>query len=281
MILPAISDWDDAYANRTHIPNAESFVERWQAAAADFRQQNTQASLDVPYGASDDAHSERHLYDLFPPASGQSRGLFVFVHGGYWLAFDKNTWSHFAAGAQALGYTVMLPSYPLCPDASIAEIQRSVAASVEQAAGSVPGPIVLSGHSAGGHLVTSLLSTTKALSNDVRARIAHVLSISGVHDLRPLLNTTMNEQLQLSVGSAADASPALAIPALPCQVTAWVGGNERAEFLRQNALIANVWRGLGSSTAEVIEPDRHHFNVIDGLLSADSPMLRHTLGALN
>jgi len=278
MILPAISDWDNAYANRAHIRDAELYIERWEGEAAAFRKQCPAAVLDVPYGASDDAFAERRVYDLFPPSSGESRGLFVFVHGGYWLAFDKNLWSHLAAGAQALGYTVMMPSYPLCPAASIAEIQSCIAKGVQHAAETVSGPIVLSGHSAGGHLVTSLASTANALSSEVNGRIAHVLSISGVHDLRPLLNTTMNEQLQLTVGLAVQASPALAVPTVACPVTAWVGGNERSEFVRQNALLANVWRGLGLATAEVREPDRHHFDVIDGLLDPTSPMLQQALG---
>ena len=44
-----------------------------------------------------------------------------------------------------------------------------------------------------------------------------------------------------------------------------VGAGERPEFIRQNALLANIWTGLGAQTCTVEEPGRHHFNVIDGL----------------
>ena len=33
-----VTDWDDAYANGAHIPQADGFVPRWQNAAAAFRQ---------------------------------------------------------------------------------------------------------------------------------------------------------------------------------------------------------------------------------------------------
>ena len=59
---------------------------------------------------------------------------------------------------------------------------------------------------------------------------------------------------------------------------AWVGQAERSEFVRQSALIANVWRGLGAETDLVVEPDRHHFDVIDGLADPGSPLTEALLG---
>jgi len=277
MILPALSDWDDAYANRAHIPGADEIIAAWETRSKAFRAANPGAALNIGYRDSTDSKSSRCAYDLFPPETGDSRGLFVFVHGGYWVAFDKNNWSHLAEGARAAGFTVMMPSYPLCPDVGIADIQQCVAESVVHAAKQVDGPIVLTGHSAGGHLVTSLVSTPTALPKSVVQRIQHVVSISGVHDLRPLLNTALNDHLKLDLETAARLSPALQEPLTGIPVTAWVGGAERAEFLRQNALLANVWRGLGVATTDVREPDRHHFNIIDGLCDHNSPLMRHTL----
>ena len=44
--------------------------------------------------------------------------------------------------------------------------------------------------------------------------------------------------------------------------------------VRQNALMANVWRGLGAATACVVEDNRHHYNVIEGLSERDSPLTK-------
>jgi arylformamidase len=87
-----------------------------------------------------------------------------------------------------------------------------------------------------------------------------------------MLRTQMNETIGLDEAEAKSESPALLTPVADVPVICWVGANERSEFVRQNALLANVWRGLGLATDAVEEPDRHHFDVVDGLMSASSPM---------
>ena len=64
------------------------------------------ARLGLAYGAG-----ERQRFDLFLP-QGAARGLLVFVHGGYWMAFGRETWSHLAAGAVALADAVAVAAVP-------------------------------------------------------------------------------------------------------------------------------------------------------------------------
>lgn len=276
-MLIAIEDWDDAYANGAHIAGADAFPPRWADAAAQFRDRVSaagRARLAVSYGEGD-----RHVFDLFQP-EGESRGLAVFIHGGYWRAFDGQSWSHLAAGALDAGYHVAVPSYDLCPTVGIGDILNQMARAVARAAALTQGPIFLSGHSAGGHLVTRLVCSETPLPRHVaeRVRAGRVLSISGVHDLRPLLRTQMNLDLRLDHETAKALSPALRMPADGTEVLCWVGARERPEFLRQSELLASIWRGCGAATASHIEPGRHHFDVIDDLAEVDSAMVRTWLG---
>lgn len=269
-----ISDWNDAYANGAYIQGAEQFPEQWTQRAVLFREEMVAASrarLDLGYGAS-----ERERFDLFMPA-GPAIGLAVFVHGGYWRMFDKSSWSHLARGAVERGYAVLIPSYTLCPQATIAEITGQVARAISQAAGMVSGPIHLSGHSAGGHLVSRMACALSPLGQGAVSRLGHVLSISGLHDLRPLLKTDLNRELRLDWAMATTESAALQAPRTGTRLTAWVGGDERPEFIRQSELIANIWTGCAVDTSLVIEAGRHHFDVIDGLADASSAMVDHWL----
>ena len=84
----------------------------------------------------------------------------------------------------------------------------------------------------------------------------------------------MNATLALDRDEARAESPVLLEPEPGLRLTCWVGAGERAEFIRQNALMANVWRGLGAATACVVEDNRHHFNVIEGLIGRDSPLTK-------
>ncbi|MGY9048108.1 hypothetical protein P775_21805 [Puniceibacterium antarcticum] len=266
----AITDWDNAYENGRNIPNGSDWPGVWVSPAQNFRD-NSRCRLDIPYGAS-----ERAKYDLFLP-EGTPKGLFVFVHGGYWVALDKSYWSHLAKGAVDSGWAVAIPSYDLCPQVSIAQITKMIGSAIDHAAGEVAGPVVLSGHSAGGHLVTAMMCEGTPLTEITQKRLQHVVSISGLHDLRPMLATKRNAQLQLDMTSATTSSPALHRPLPDVRLTTWVGGAERQEFLRQTALLANIWYGLGCDAYAITEPDRHHFNVIDGLADRASPLTRAAL----
>jgi hypothetical protein len=117
-----------------------------------------------------------------------------------------------------------------------------------------------------------MMTRSSPLPDGVRRRVSHVVSISGVHDLRPLMKTQMNATLRLDEDEARAESPALLEPSPGLRLTCWAGASERGEFIRQNALLANIWRGLGAATAAVLEDNRHHFNVIDGLVAAGSPL---------
>jgi arylformamidase len=141
----------------------------------------------------------------------------------------------------------------------------------------VEGPLFLAGHSAGGHLVTRMISATSPLPDDVRSRIQHTVSISGLHDLRPLIKAAMNAELRIDEAEACAESPALLAPMPNARLTCWVGSAERPEFVRQNALLANIWIGLGATTCVIEEPGRHHFDVIDGLADPDHQLTRSLL----
>lgn len=257
-----ITDWDDAYANGAYIPDSQAYPPKWMQAAQAFRSAAVaagRAEVDIAYGSN-----ARHRFDLFYPEA-PPLGLFVFVHGGYWLRFDKSVWSHLAAGAIARGWAVAMPSYRLAPEATLAEISTDVCAAITAAAQRIPGPIRLAGHSAGGHLVTRAVTAGSNLPEDVLNRIGHVVSISGLHDLRPLMKTSMNDNLRLDEAQALAESPALLPVRGTPAITCWVGGSERPEFLRQNRLLASIWPSLGIETTEVIIPDQHHFSVIEPL----------------
>ncbi|MHC2579280.1 arylformamidase [Bradyrhizobium diazoefficiens] len=265
-------DWDDAYANSAHIPGSDKMPAQWAERAAPYRAGLKEFRADIAYGAG-----ERQRFDLVLP-DGDSKGLVVFVHGGYWMRFDKSAWTDLAEGARHQGWTVALPSYTLTPAARVSDITAEITAAIATAASLVAGPIRLAGHSAGGHLVTRMLCDDSRLESAVYNRIAGTLSISGLHDLRPLLKTKMNETLRMTMEEATLESAALHLPRGHSPVTAWVGGGERPEFIRQSDLLANVWTGFDVPTRLVVEPALNHFTVIDGLKDPSSQITARLIG---
>lgn len=266
-----MTDWDDAYANAAHIADSARWPTAWSGPAFAYRAAMTdahRAQLDLPYG-----QAAPQRFDLFRPVT-KPLGLLVFVHGGYWLSFDKSDWSHFARGAVDRGFAVAVPSYRLCPDVRIGTIAEDIAAAVNTAAGLVDGPVMLAGHSAGGQLVARLTTTTTPLLPALQQRLRRVTAISGLHDLRPLMRTTMNATLQIDAAEATNESPALLSPLPGVRVTAWVGTDERPEFVRQSEILGQAWPNVDVRHVA----GRHHFNILDPLCDANSPLTKTVLG---
>ena len=162
------------------------------------RPSGERARTAIPYGPK-----PRNHLDLFLPEAAP-QGLLVFVHGGYWLRFDREMWSHLAAGAVARGWACAVPSYTLAPEARIGAMTQEIASAVEVAASLVAGPVVVTGHSAGGHLSARMGCADVSVSTLVK----RVVPISPLADLEPISLTAMNADLRLDPAEIAGESPA-------------------------------------------------------------------------
>jgi arylformamidase len=257
-------DYDRAYANGPFIPGAETFPPRWAQEAQAFRAAlGERARIAIPYGPK-----PRNHLDLFLPETAP-KGLLVFVHGGYWLRFDRDLWSHLAAGAVARGWACAMPSYTLAPEARIGAMTQEIASAVEVAAALVEGPVVVTGHSAGGHLSARMGCGDASLSS----RVKRVVPISPLADLEPIALTAMNADLRLDEPEIASESPArLSLrPGVAAHV--WVGAQERPVFLFHARLLSEAW-----SCPWTPESGKHHFDVVEGLADPASALLSVCLG---
>lgn len=262
-----MNGWDDpdrAHANAAFIPGSADMPARWRTLAEAFRATVApRLEDDLPYGAG---ACER--LDLFLP-EGNPCGTVVFVHGGYWIESGRKDWSHLAAGSLARGWAVAMPSYTLAPQARIGEMVRQVAAAVRLVAGRVAGPVIVTGHSAGGHLAARMGCA------DVEVPVARVVPISPLGELAPLMATAMNADLRLDAAECARESPARLPLRTGVAAHVWVGGQERPSFLWQARHLSECW-----ACPWTVEPDRHHFDVLDGFTAADSPLISALLGPL-
>ncbi|MCB1361384.1 MAG: alpha/beta hydrolase [Rhodobacter sp.] len=255
------------YANGDFIAKAESYPPSWAAAAEATRKRlGDRARTGLRYG-----DRARQTLDLFLPETTTPAGLMVFVHGGYWMGGEAASWSHLAEGALARDWAVVMPSYTLAPDARIHQITDEIDSAIGMAADLIPGgPIVVTGHSAGGHLSARMACADRDPA--WAGRLARVLPISPLADLRPLMQTAMNQTLHLDLPEAERESPALLVRRAGVDCTVWVGGQERPAFLWQARLLSEEW-----DCAWHVEPGLHHFNVIDALADPESLLVRTLL----
>ncbi len=258
----------DEYNNRALVPDHPRIILDYHTDARAYRER-ARADLDIAYGAR-----QRNRFDLFHPANDNGGPLVVFIHGGYWRSFDKSVFSHMAAGANAHGLTVAVPSYTLCPEVTIPEIIEELRQCCLFLAKTHGRRLVVAGHSAGGHLAACLAATGW---NHYGARpdlVQACLSVSGVFDLRPMLVTPMNDDLRLDAVSAFTASPLLWPMPNHLALDSWVGAEESFEFLRQARSLAAAWAGLGLPCRYREVPGKNHFTVPIALTDPESEVTR-------
>jgi arylformamidase len=214
----------------------------------------------------------RNTIDLFP--GNQQGPIVVFIHGGYWQALDGSFFSHCARGLNAHGIGVAVPTYDLCPDVTVDDIIAQMRMASRELA-RLGRPLVLSGHSAGGHLAACLLATDwQAFDPSLPKQfVTAAYTISGLFDLVPLVDTSINKALRLDQATARAASPLFWKPPVHGSLDAVVGGNESAEYFRQSRIIVEQWGRAAIPTRFGIVPDANHFTAIAPLADPHSAMV--------
>jgi arylformamidase len=258
-------DYEVEYNNRARVPENPALMAGWARDAAAYREQHIARVFRYGPGS-------RHTIDLFPGDGGGP--IVAFIHGGYWQALDGSFFSHCARGLNAHGIGVAVPTYDLCPVVGIDDIiaqMRKAARELIRLGHS----LVISGHSAGGHLAACLLATDWAAFDASLPKdpIPAVYAISGLFDLGPLVETSINKAMGLDRAAASAASPLFWTPPAGASLDAVVGGNESAEYFRQSRIIVDAWGKAGVATRFGTIPDANHFTAIAPLADPDSPMV--------
>jgi arylformamidase len=258
-------DYEVEYNNRARVPENPALMAGWARDAAAYRHERTPRPM--RYGAG-----PRNSIDFF---AGDGQGpIVVFIHGGYWQALDGSSFSHCARGLNAHGIDVAVPSYDLCPQVSVDIIIQEMRAAARELT-RLGRPLVISGHSAGGHLAACLLATDwraldASLPNDL---VIAAYAISGLFDLVPLVDTSINKALRLDAASARAASPLFWKPPGHGCLDAVVGGNESAEYFRQSRTMTEAWAEAGLPTRYGTIAAANHFTAIAPLADPASPMV--------
>jgi arylformamidase len=258
-------DYEAEYNNRARVPENPALIAGWARDAAAYRAQHVPRQMSYGPGA-------RQVIDYFP---GDDKGpIVVFIHGGYWQALDGSSFSHLARGLNAHGVGVAIPSYDLCPNVTIEQIIGEMRMTSGELA-RLGQPLVISGHSAGGHLAACLLATNwPAFDASLPADLViAAYAISGLFDLEPLIATSINEAMGLDQATARSASPLFWQAPAHGSLDAVVGENESAEFFRQSRTVVDLWAKAGVATRFGTVGGANHFTAIAPLAEANSPMV--------
>jgi arylformamidase len=222
--------------------------------------------------------------DFFPAAQDDAP-LLIFIHGGYWRAFDKSDFSWIAPPYVRAGVSVAVVNYGLAPGTpleTIVEQSRRACQWLHRCADGLRfdrNRIVCSGHSAGGHL-TAMIACDGIPPLDPRL-LAGAVTISALADLEPLVNVEfLKGDLRLDLERARLLSPVRMRPAARAPLLAAVGQLESSEFRRQTRILAEGWGGSMSCRTLTVA-NTHHLSVCDAFATPGNELFEATLALLN
>ena len=262
-----MSDADFQYLTGQARPGFPALFEDFERRSADAVRSGA-CELDLRYGTA-----ERCTVDFFD-AGPAARGVLIYLHAGYWQWRDKAGFRFIAPALVRRGLHVAMVNYPLCPTVSLADLTETVRTAVPVVLGRVDAalPLVAMGHSAGGHLAMEMALTDWTARGLPMATVAGVVALSGLYDLAPLVQTSLNENLRLDAQSAAAASPLYrAAPGGPPLLLA-AGADETPAMREQSRRMHEVWLAMGNPSVLHYEPDADHFSLLQRLVTPRSAL---------
>ncbi|EPY86773.1 hypothetical protein CB1_000299010 [Camelus ferus] len=192
----------------------------------------------MPYG--DGEGEKMDIY--FPEEVSEALPFLVFFHGGYWQSGSKDTSAFMVSPLTAQGVAVVIVAYDIAPKGTLDKMVDQVTRSVVS----------------------------------VQKRYPGLFLVSGIYDLEPVMHTSENAPLLVTLEDARRNSPqwhlemAPAQPADPgCRILVIVGQHDSPEFHRQSrefyqALRRRSWE---ASFEELRDVD--HFEVLWNLTQKD------------
>lgn len=262
-----MSDAEFQYLTGQARPGFSALFEDFERRSADAVRSGA-CELDLRYGTA-----ERCTFDFFD-AGPAARGVLIYLHAGYWQWRDKAGFRFIAPALVRRGLHVAMVNYPLCPTVSLADLTETVRTAVPVVLGRVDAalPLVAMGHSAGGHLAMEMALTDWTARGLPMATVAGVVALSGLYDLAPLVQTSLNENLRLDAQSAAAASPLYrAAPGGPPLLLA-AGADETPAMREQSRRMHEVWLAMGNPSVLHYEPDADHFSLLQRLVTPRSAL---------
>jgi arylformamidase len=272
---------DDEYNPRLRVANAAEIFARWSKRSLEVRAR-LRHHANLRYGTA-----SAEALDFFP-APVADAPLLVFIHGGYWRAFDKSDFTWIVPAYVATRYNVAVVNYGLAPATPLAEIvrqlERACAWLYRQSPGMGVDPrrIVWAGHSAGAHLTAMMLTRDwPRLEAGLPHRLlAGALCISGIYDLRPLVEAQfLKSDLRLDLELARELSPVFRSPSTETPCVLAVGALESSEFRRQTCELRDAWPSTAVRDAFEV-PDTDHFSVCEAFATPGHLLFETTCALL-
>lgn len=257
---------------RARHPDYQKFLDINEQESERVRQTYA-CHLDQKYG-----EDPLQAIDIFP-SKVKNSPILVFIHGGYWRALDKKSYSFVAEPFLQHNFCVCIVNYRLIPSVNMKSLLQDIQASINWIQKKAihynadPNAIILSGHSAGGHLAFMSYLMNESLRPNIKA----ICSLSGLFDLKPIKDSYLNKVLDLNEKDVEDFSVSNKdLSVLKCPSMLSVGSAETDLFIQESQSLYTQNRSL--APIQYFEyKGLNHYQIVHKLGEVSSPLVKFIL----
>ncbi len=221
--------------------------------------------------------------DVFYKYKKRNLPIHIFIHGGYWRALDKSYHSHMALPFIKNNICFFNINYELCPKVKLTDIKNQIIKAIlwihknAKKFGGDNKNIVLSGHSAGAHLVSMMLSI-----NWIKYKInpnifKGIALVSGIFDTEIVLDLKVNDEIRLSNIEAIRNNPFTLKPKLNTKAIISYGNKEPLLWQKQSKKFLKFLNNNNFQCKEIISKNDNHFSLIDTLGNFNNNLVKEII----
>ncbi len=215
--------------------------------------------------------------DIFGKNDKQKlKPLHIFIHGGYWRALDKDYHAHMSVPFNKNNILFFNVNYDLCPKVSISNICEQIIEAIiwifnnSKNYGGNNKKISISGHSAGAHLVSYLLSIDWSIYNLPKNIFQGVALISGIYDLNIVQKISVNKDLNLSNKEVQEKTTLDKLPTFKVPLFISYGESEPEGWKHQSISYSDLLKKNDYEHKVISSKGDNHFTLIDTLANEDN-----------
>ncbi len=209
--------------------------------------------------------------------------IHIHFHGGAWIVGEARSNAYIAEASLKAGAHVVIPEYikvnavdgDLMP---LARQSREAVAWVYRNAARFdadPERILVSGHSAGGHLAAVVLTTDWSEYDLPGTIVKQGVLVSAMFDLYPVSLSSRNEYVAFTDHTVDALSPIRHLDNLEAELVLAYGSNESPEFQRQTLDFATALQNRGTEVRLIEATDLNHFEIVE-----DFSLSKGTIGSV-
>ncbi|XP_025416000.1 kynurenine formamidase, partial [Sipha flava] len=253
-------------------------IEIVQSISEKMKESRYCKSLNIRYGPGD-----RQLMDIYEN-SPTSEHTFVYIHGGYWQELNKDISAYCTEPLVNAGIRVIIPGYDLAPLVTL----RNIVEEIHQLLSYIKiclkyKNIWLGGHSAGAHLAASMIHPAVHEHFSIKGFIL----ISGIFDLSPLLETTINIPLKLNKNDCLELSPLnilnkfdFSLKTNSIKVFVVYAEHDSPAFHNQSSQFAKLLHKIGIDILEERITEVDHFDIVENLSNNNYSLTKHIINLI-